>query len=85
MQLGIILIMLHVLVLNARYLLVELEGDNQGRIEGKGLNWRSIQGRNDVPNKQPTNSRGYDPLSTLVIRSSKKVVGFDIYIILRYT
>ena len=40
--------MLHVLVLNARFLLVELEADGTRQIEGGGLNWRRSHGRSDL-------------------------------------
>ncbi len=45
MKVIIALIMLYMSVLNARFLLVELEVDGARQIEGRGLNWMRSSGR----------------------------------------
>ena len=48
MQLISALITTYALVLNARFLLVELDEDSVGQLDGGGFNLRWPQGRSDI-------------------------------------
>ena len=52
MKVIIVLIMLHMSVLNARFLLVDLEADDGKQIDGQGLNLMAAGGRSSSSSKK---------------------------------